>query len=141
MPQRRHFPELLLTIAGIGACVGASTLLALAFGMLDMSAPYLAFLPAVALCCMLDGFRAGSIAAVLSACSLWYFLIPPDGFALPDHSDAGHLLVFLGVATVVCWIIELQRRSNDQLAQENFELGYKVSLLRSFRSLRQSASR
>jgi hypothetical protein len=85
---------------------------------------------------MLDGLSAGSSAAVLSTVSLWYFLIPPDGFALPGRSDAGHLLVFLAVATVVCWIIELQRRSNDQLAQENFELGYKVSLLRSFRSQR-----
>jgi len=136
MPQRRRLSDQLLRLASIVGCVGAGTLFALVFAMLDMSAPYLAFLPGIALCCMLDGLSAGSGAALLSALSLWYFMIPPPGFALPERSDVGHLLVFLAVATVVCWIIEWQRRSNDQLAQENFELGYKVSLLRMFRSQR-----
>jgi len=141
MPQRDQLPDHLLMLAGTTVCTGISTLLAFLLARLDMSAPYLAFVPAIALCCLLSGLRAGLVAAILSALSLWYFMIPPPGFALPDRSDAGHLLVFLAVAAALCWIIDFQRRSNDQLAQENFELGYKVSLLRTFRSLRETAQR
>ena len=139
MPQHRHPLDELLILVEIVACVALSTLLAYGSVLLDMPARYLAFLPSIALCCLLNGLRAGAMATALSALSLWYFLIPPDGFALPSRADAGHLLVFLVVAAILCWIIEIQRRLNNQLAQENFELGYKVSLLRTFRSWRESA--
>lgn len=141
MPQRDQLSEQLLMFVGVTICIGVSTLVAFVLAGLDMSAPYLSFVPAIALCCLLNGRRAGLVAAILSALSLWYFMIPPPGFALPGRSDLGHLLVFLAVAAALCWIIDFQRRSNDQLAQENFELGYKVSLLRTFRSLRETAQR
>jgi K+-sensing histidine kinase KdpD len=141
MPQERSVVERLLVNALIAACTGLSTLLADAFTALDMPMPFLTFLPSVAVWCLVDGLLAGVTATALSVLSLWLFLLPPDGFALPDWGDLGHLFVFVSVAALVCWIIEFQRRSNYQLAQENFELGYKVSLLRSFRSPRGSAQR
>jgi K+-sensing histidine kinase KdpD len=141
MPQQRFLSDLVLMLLGIVVSVGLSTLLAYLSIIEDVPARYLTFVPAVAVCCLLNGLRAGTLAAALSALSLWYFFIPPPGFALPDWYDTAHLLIFLAVAAFVCWIIEFQRRSNDQLAQENFELGYKVSLMRAFRSFRESAQR
>ena len=52
---------------------------------------------------------------------------------VPSVREDGHLLVFLGVAIFVCRIIIRQRAANAELMQENFELGYKVFLLRELR--------
>jgi K+-sensing histidine kinase KdpD len=121
---------IIFRFAMVGALVGLGTLLDFAALQLDINAPYLTFLPVIALCCLIDGFGAGLVAAILSGISLWYFFVPPAGFGIPDRADAEHVAIYLCVCLIVCRIIQHQRRSNDQLAQENFELGYKVFLLR-----------
>jgi K+-sensing histidine kinase KdpD len=141
MPQQRDVLGRLLVLAATILCVALSTLLADVFTIMGAPAPYLAFMPSIALCCLFDGLSAGALSTSLSTLSLWYFLIPPDGFALPERGDVGHLFIFLSVAAFLCWIIDSQRRSNDQLAQENFELGYKVSLMRTIRSFGGSRQR
>jgi K+-sensing histidine kinase KdpD len=133
MPRQLRLSDLPFLIAGICTCVGLSALLAIELARMEVNAPYQAFLPAIVLCCLLYGFGGAIIAVLLSALSLWYFFIPPGGFTLPDYAHAGHLLIFLGVAMFVCRIITRQRQANDQLVQENFELGYKVFLMREIR--------
>jgi K+-sensing histidine kinase KdpD len=122
--------QILGGLAEIGACVGVSTLLAAGCAEVKISGQFQMFLPAIVLSCWLRGFAGAVAAAILSTLVLWYYFIPPDGFGLPNASDTAHLLIFLGVAVFVCRIVTRERRTNDQLMQENFELGYKVFLLR-----------
>jgi len=141
MPRQLNPSDLLFRLAGIVLCVVLSTVLAALFHDFNVNAPYLSFLPAVALCCLYGGTSAGVAAALLGGFSLWYFFLPPDGFALPTLKDAAHVAVFLAVSSFTCWIITLLRRANQQLVQENFELGYKVGLMREIRAGRETAGR
>jgi K+-sensing histidine kinase KdpD len=125
--------QILSGLAEIGACVGVSTLLAAGCTELKIAGQFQMFLPAIVLCCWLRGFAGAVAAALLSAVVLWCFFMPPHGFGLPTARDAAHLAVFLGVAVFVCRIVTRERRTNDQLMQENFELGYKVFLMREIR--------
>jgi K+-sensing histidine kinase KdpD len=115
------------------ACVLLSALLAAGCAQFEIPGQCEMFLPAIVACCWLRGLSGALAAGVLSVVVLWYFFIPPPGFALPSFHDSAHLLIFLGVAIFVCRILARERESNDQLMQENFELGYKVSLLREIR--------
>jgi K+-sensing histidine kinase KdpD len=108
---------------------------------ININGQYQVFLPTIVFCCWLHGFRGAVVSSLLSAVILWYFFVPPPGFALPDLSETGHLLIFVGVAIFVCLIVDRERRTNAQLMQENFELGYKVSLLRELRAQREPAAR
>jgi hypothetical protein len=127
MPQFSRPSDLVLRAAGICACFMVSTVLAVAFADFGVHSRYLPFLPAIAVCTMLGGRGAGYACVGLSGLSCWYFLVP-------GTKDTPHLLIFFAVSFFVCWIISLQRRSNDELIQENFELGYKVVLMREIRA-------
>jgi K+-sensing histidine kinase KdpD len=124
----------------ICAYVGLSTLVAAGFAHIHINGQFQVFLPAIVFCCWRHGFLGGVVSSALSALILWYLFVPPPGFALPDLADAGHLVIFFGVAIFVCRIITRERRANDQLMQENFELGYKVFLLREIRGGRGSTA-
>ena len=134
MPRHPRLADLFLRCVGICACVTLSTVLAIGFVDFGINTRYLPFLPAIAVCSMLGGLGLGFACVFLSGMSCWYFLVPPDGFGIPNRTDATHLFIFLAVSFFVCWIINLQRRSNDELRQENFELGYKVVLMREVRA-------
>jgi K+-sensing histidine kinase KdpD len=125
--------ELLTGSAEICVCVGLSALLAAGCAELHVNGIFPMFLPAIVLCCWLRGVAGAAAATLLSMLVLWYFFIPPEGFVVPTVREDGHLLVFLGVAIFVCRIILRQREANAALMQENFELGYKVFLLRELR--------
>jgi K+-sensing histidine kinase KdpD len=133
-----HPAELLAGSAEICVCVGLSALLAAGCVELQVNGIFPLFLPAIVLCCWLRGVAGAAAATLLSMLILWYFFLPPDGFVLPTLREDGHLVVFLGVAVFVCRIIIRQRQANAELMQENFELGYKVFLLRELR--RRSAA-
>lgn len=120
-------------LAEVAVCVALGAVLATVLEKCGVNAEFQAFLPGVALACWLRGFVGAVVSGVLSAIALWYFFIPPPGFALPGLSDTAHLLVFLGVAIFICRIITGQRETNEELVRENFELGYKVFLLRQIR--------
>jgi K+-sensing histidine kinase KdpD len=122
--------ELLTGLAEICVCVGLSALLAAACAELRINGIFPLFLPAIVLCCWLRGFAGAAAATALSSIVLWCFFVPPEGFIVPSLREAGHFVVFLGVAIFVCRIIIQQRQANAELMQENFELGYKVFLLR-----------
>ena len=133
MPRHLHPSILIGGLAEVCACVGLSALAAAGFARLGIAGQFQVFLPAVVFCCWLHGFPGGVVSSLLSALILWYFFVPPPGFSMPDLSDASHLAIFLGVAIFVCRIVTRERRTNEQLMQENFELGYKVFLLREMR--------
>ncbi len=130
--------DLLTGSAEICVCVGLSALLAAGCAELKINGIFPLFLPAIVMCCWLRGVAGAAAATLLSMLVLWYFFLPPDGLVLPTVREDGHLLVFLGVAVFVCRIIIRQRQANAELMQENFELGYKVFLLREIR--RRSAA-
>ncbi len=140
MPQETGLASTLVRCGMVCALVGCGTLIAFAALRLGIHAPFLSFVPSIALCCLYDGFAMAAFATLLSGMSLWYFFIPPKGFGLPSAGDTGHVLLYLGVCLVMCLIIRYQRRFNDALAQENFELGYKVFLLRRLRSAVEAGS-
>lgn len=141
MPQQLHPADLAFRMVGIGVCVALSTLVAHEFLRFHVHALHLAFLPAVAVCCLLDGLAAGLAATVLGGLTLWCFFIPLGRFDLPDTAQTVHLVVFLAVAGFMCWVIDVQHRSNEQLTRENFELGYKLGLMRELRAGRKSIAR
>ncbi len=138
----KRFPpsDLRIGLVGAGLLVALGALAA--FGMVEfrIDAEFQAFVPSIVLACLLFGFAAGTMAATVSVLILWYFFVPPPGFALPSFGEAGHLLAFLAVAIFLCRIVTWQRRTNEELAQENFELGYKNFLLREIRSRLRSPS-
>lgn len=109
--------------------VAVGALLAHLSTLLHTHSQYLAFLPSIILCSRFYDFGCAAMANILSALALWDWFIPPDGFALPSIDEAGHLLGFVLVASFLCWVVRRDRRSNAELAKENFELGYRVSFL------------
>jgi len=125
--------RLLGGLVEVCACVFVSALLAAACANFQIPGQCEMFIPAIVVCCWLRGLSGAVGAGLLSLVVLWYFFIPPPGFALPNFHDSGHLLIFLGVAIFVCRILARERQTNDQLMRENFELGYKVFLLREIR--------
>jgi K+-sensing histidine kinase KdpD len=129
MNQGYSFSDLTVRTVAIGLCVGLCISLEVALEYLSISAPYLVFLPAIAGACALGGFGAALWAIFFSTAGLWYFFVPPFGFALPSFNDFAHLCVFVGVASFVCWVIDRLRRANDELSRDNVMLGCKISTL------------
>jgi len=99
-----------------------------------INAEFQAFEPGIVLACLTFGFVAGMAATAVSSVLLWYYFVPPPGFALPDFGESTHLVVFLAVSVFLCRVVTRQRQTNEELAKENFELGYKNFLLREIRS-------
>lgn len=133
MTKQLRTPELLVVLLVCCAWVAIGSVLAYASVLIEARSSFLAFVPAIAVCCRLYDLVGGVISSGLSTLALWDWFVPPEGFALPTPEDARHLLAFLVVSIFVCWIIHRERRSNDELAQENFELGYKLFLMRALR--------
>ncbi len=121
--------EILLSAAISAGAVAPCVVLAEFLSSVGIKVPYLSFIPAIVGCCAVGGWALASWALVFSAMGLWYFFLPPTGFAWPEHGDAAHLIVFIVVSFFVCWIIEGQRRANDALSRDNVALGCKVSTL------------
>lgn len=110
---------------GVAVCLVAD----IALDAMEIKTPYLAFMPAIVGSCALGGFSAALWATLFSSLGLLYFFIPPTGFVLPSFADLAHLFVFVAVSLFVCWVIDSQRRSNDQLSRDNVVLGCKISTL------------
>jgi hypothetical protein len=141
MQKHPRWSDLSIPFIGAVLFVALSTGLAFLTFVLDIDAPFQSFIPGIVLSCLVFGFSAGVAAAAMSEIILWHSFVPPPGFALPDFSDSGRLLFFLLIMLFLCRIITLQRRTNEALAQENFELGYKNFLLREIRSRVSARSR
>ncbi|HEY3916667.1 MAG TPA: DUF4118 domain-containing protein [Stellaceae bacterium] len=128
MEESRTF-DIVLTAAIAGIAVAVCVVLAEVLHAWGIDVPYLCFILAIVCCCAVGGWALASWALIFSAAGLWCFFVPPTGFGWPEYSDAGHLIVFVGVAFFVCWIIDGQRRAVDALSRDNVALGCKVSAL------------
>lgn len=104
-------------------------MLGIALEWINVDAPYLVFLSAVAGICALGGFAVAIWTALFSIVGLWAVFVPPAGFAVPNVDDSVHIGVFIGVCAFVCWIIDGQRRANAELSRDNVALGCKISVL------------
>jgi K+-sensing histidine kinase KdpD len=135
MSQRRAI-EIVLNMAMVCALVAAGVLLAYLSTLLNTHTQYLAFLPSIVLCSRFYDFACALMAEILSTLALWDWFVPPEGFALPSTDEIGHLLGFVLITSFLCWVVRRDRRSQAELARENFELGYRVSyLLRTLQGL------
>jgi K+-sensing histidine kinase KdpD len=134
MQRHPRLSDLSIPFIGAALFVALSTGLAFFTFAVDIDAPFQSFIPGIVLSGLVFGFGAGVAAAVMSDLILWYYFVPPPGAALPDFTDAGRLFFFLCIMLFLCRIVTWQRRANEALAQENFELGYKNFLLREIRS-------
>ncbi|HUK61036.1 MAG TPA: DUF4118 domain-containing protein [Stellaceae bacterium] len=123
-----------IRLAGAGVFTLLGALGALFLQTLGVNAEFQGFVPCVVLSCLMFGFLAGAVTAAGSTVVLWYYFVPPPGFALPTFPDVAHLVVFLAVAIFVCSVVAGQRRMNAELEKENFELGYRNFLLRELRA-------
>ena len=128
------FSELTLRFAGALFFVVLGTASAFAMRAFGINAEFQGFVPFIVLACLMFGFLAGALAAMGSAIVLWYYFVPPPGFALPTFGDTAHLMVFIVVAIFLCRVVTRQRQTNEELEKENFELGYRNFLLREIRS-------
>ena len=134
MLKQTNPTDVTFRLVGAGLFVALGTVAAFVMLMFGIDAEFQAFVPSIVLACLAFGFTAGAIASAVSSLLLWYYFVPPPGFALPTFGETTHLLAFLAVALFLCRVLTRQQRTNDELAQENFELGYKNFLLREIRS-------
>ena len=128
MPERSAV-HAALNMLSICAWVAVGALLAYLSTLLHTHSQYLAFLPSVILCSRFYSVIGAVTSQLLSTLALWNWFVPPEGFAIPNLEDGGHLLGFVLVASFLSWMIRQERRSNAQLTRENCELGYRVSFL------------
>jgi K+-sensing histidine kinase KdpD len=85
-------------------------------GSTDTRLPYIALLPALALCCDLCGFRVALIATAACTAFTWYaFVDPVMTFEPPSLSDGVQLACFVVVTVFVCWMISLYRNEIARL--------------------------
>jgi len=129
MNQGFQLSDLTVKVGTIGSCVAACVGLEFVLESFDVAAPYLVFLPVIAGACAISGLGDALWAIFFSAAGLWYFFIPPNGFAVPSICDIAHLGIFVVVSVFVCWVIDGLRRANNDLSRDNFVLGCKVSNL------------
>lgn len=121
--------DLALRIATAAACVALCVVLSIALEWMNIDAPYLLFLSAIAGICALGGLSVAVWMVLFSTLGLWAVFIPPAGFAFPNVDDSVHIGVFIGACTFVCWIIDGLRRANAELSRDNVALGCKISVL------------
>jgi K+-sensing histidine kinase KdpD len=129
MDQGTAASTTVLSAALAALAVALCALLATAFAAFGIDVPYLCFIIAIVACCAFGGWALAAWALVFSAAGLWNFFLPPTGSGWPKYGDAAHLVVFIIVAFFVCWIIDGQRRANDELSRDNVALGCKISSL------------
>ncbi len=134
MLESSRLSDLPVRLGGAGLFIVLGTLGAFFMRALGIGAEFQCFVPFVVLSCLMFGFLAGAVTAAGSAVVLWYYFVPPPGFALPSFSDTSHLVVYLAVTIFLCRVVSRQRQTNEELEKENFELGYRNFLLRELRS-------
>jgi K+-sensing histidine kinase KdpD len=77
---------------------------------LDTRLPYIAFLPALVLCCDLYGLKIALAVTAASTILTWYaFVDPVMTFDLPSIGDTVQLVCFVIVTVFVCWVVSIYR--------------------------------
>lgn len=100
--------------------VGLATALRFLLGLFeDGVVPFALFFPAVVIATLLSGYRAGSVALVLSVLVTWFvFLPPPFSFALKDAAAHLNVLLFIACSALLIWVSEGYRKSVQDLREE-----------------------
>jgi len=95
----------------------AATLLRLGFlQSLGASVAFITFYPAVMIAALHGGLRAGMLATLLSAAAADYFWMEPtSSFGIARSIDWVALAVFIISCTLMSWVAEKLRRSNERL--------------------------
>jgi len=101
------------TALTLGALVGHLWL-----GDQIQSYQFLFFVPAVCLSALLFGEENGIWSAMLGAGLAAYLLFEPEGFAVSDADEALALVLFIGVALFLCWIIGSTCRRLAEMSDE-----------------------
>ena len=106
--------------------MGFVTYVALQLAAIGVEAPYLLYLPAVAFCYLVGSIATAVAAVMIASLATWYFFIPPVWtFRLPSLEYNITLLLFIGVAIIMCAIIYDLNRQIEKLTKENEQLSAK----------------
>ena len=107
----RYFVAIVLVLA--------ATVLRLVFLQgLGTGFAFITFYPAVMLAALYGGLRAGLLATLLSAAAADYFLMEPTWSLVVARSiDWVAIVVFVASCTLMSWVAEKLRQSNDRLRQ------------------------
>lgn len=100
--------------------VGLAALLRFLLGLFeDGVVPFALFFPVVVIVTLMSGYRAGTVALVLSVIVVWFvFLPPPFSFALKEAAAHLNVLLFIACSALLIWVSEGYRRSVHELREE-----------------------
>jgi len=98
------------------AVVAFATLLRIALGSSIESAQFIFAHPAVLIVTFVCGMRAGALALVLSALSIWFFFLPPGyAFQIEGTPNLATVLLFLAVGAIEVLIIGALRTAASHI--------------------------
>ncbi len=107
----------------------AATVLRLVFlQVLDISAAFITFYPAVMLAAFYGGLRAGILATILSAAFADYFWMQRVGSVAAQPADWLALAIFLITGTLISWTVERLQQAQSRL--HRIEVGRRTELQR-----------
>src|SRR5574340_291468 len=102
---------------------------------------YLTFYPAVIIAALFAGFGAGILSTATAALLAAYWILPPEGFAVPSFPDAVGLAIFSFNCLLITVIIERYRRARQRAADYAAELALQDERKRTEDALRMSEAR
>ncbi len=77
---------------------------------------YVTFYPAVMVAALLAGFGPGLVATALTALTVAYWILPPEGFAIASPVERLGLVLFTGMGLFMSVVAELYRRNRRKAA-------------------------
>jgi len=79
---------------------------------------YLQFFPAIILASWFGGLGPGVFATFTAGLAAVYYILPPDGFALPSPTDAGSLAIFTGIGLVIATLNGRLRQAHESTRRQ-----------------------
>ena len=98
---------------------------------------YITFYPAVMVAALLAGFGPGLLATGLTALSVAYWILPPEGFRIASPVERLGVVLFAGMGLFMSAVAEFYRRDRRKAAAYDREMALRASQ----DALRQSEAR
>jgi two-component system sensor histidine kinase KdpD len=126
LPRSRGGLTLRRRLAGyalaVVLCPLVTLMLASLRGQLNLTSDVLAFLVAVIAVALVGGFVPAIIVAVAGSLLLNYYFTPPiHKFTIAEANNALALIVFVAVALIVSWVVDIAARRTRQAARASAE--------------------
>jgi len=86
---------------------------------------YITFYPAVMVAALLAGFGPGLLATALTALSVAFWILPPEGFAISSPVERLGVVLFTGMGLFMSVVAELYRRDRRKAAAYDQEMALR----------------